>query len=85
MKQLKNRIALVCISLLTVIAVAAFKGCPDRTRSVATGGEVNGSVFYLAAVQKTAGSNAAARIFMPDIEVYLHNPGSGVDSPYRRH
>lgn len=72
-----NRVHLVWL-LLAVISVAA-KGCPRKTPD-ATGGEVNGSVFYLAPVQ-TAGGDSDARIFLPDIELYLHNHANGVNSP----
>jgi hypothetical protein len=82
MKHLPHRIALVWISLLAVFTVAAFQGCPGRRpRPVATGGEVNGSLYYLAAVQQSPSSKFDSPIFLPDIEVYLHNRGSDTDSP----
>jgi hypothetical protein len=79
MTRLYDRIALVGI-LLTVIVVGAFKGCSERPKPVATGGEVNGSVFYVAAVQQGPGSTSNTRIFLPEIEIYLHNHATGVDS-----
>jgi hypothetical protein len=78
----RRRITLGGLALLAVIAATAFKGCPGRTtRPAATGGEVNGSVFYLAAVQLAPSGSSNTRIFLPDIEVYLHNHASGVDGP----
>jgi hypothetical protein len=51
------------------------------TISLPTGGPVSGSLYYQAAVKDSEPGKADKRIFLPDIEVFLHNTASGVDSP----
>jgi hypothetical protein len=74
------------VLLLSVLAwTAALVGCgpkaklPQRVRPQ-TGGEVSGSLFFLAPEKLPGGAKADRRIFLPDIEVVLHNVSSGVDS-----
>lgn len=86
-KNKHNRLVLICIGLLAIATGMAFQGCPEKRRGTsvtavpAKGGVVNGSVFYLAPLMKTPGNITPMRIFLPDIEVFLHNEGTGVDSP----
>ena len=51
------------------------------TRRDPTGGPVSGSLYYQAAVTEGETIKTDQRIFIPDIEVFLHNMASGVDSP----
>lgn len=67
----------VSICFLAAIFLFGFQSC--RRAPPPTGGPVNGSLYYLTAVGETF--KPGTRIFLPDIEVYLHNTASGVDSP----
>jgi hypothetical protein len=86
-KDKHNRLVLICIALLAIATGMAFQGCPDKKRDgrvtavPAKDGEVSGSVFYMAPVMKTPGNVTPAPILLPDIEVFLHNEGTGVDTP----
>lgn len=85
MKHQHNRLTLVALALLAIAAGTAFQSCPGRNNpiSTGTGGEVNGSVFYLAPVfhQGIDATIIPLRIFLPDMEVYLHNRDTKVDGP----
>lgn len=71
------------ITLLAITIGLAVQRCPDKSPVSGTGGEVNGSVFYFAPVlhQGIDATVIPSRIFLPDMEVYLHNRGTGVDGP----
>ena len=62
--------------LLVLTALIGIQGC----RKPHTGGAVNGSVFYQAPVSLQGGGKADKLIFLPDIEVYLHNTNNDTDS-----
>jgi hypothetical protein len=47
---------------------------------IPTGGPVNGSLYYQTAVKVGETVKSDQRIYLPDIEVFLHNTASGVDS-----
>ena len=82
MKRLLDRLVLISIALLAVTIGASQKGCPGKKPPLraGTGGEVSGSVFYLAPVAETPSSSPThSRIFLPDIEIYLQNRATGVD------
>jgi len=68
--------------LIALVAVAALPGCRPKERPAEvvrrpTGGAVHGSLFYLAPTDNKVGR----RIFLPDIDVVLHNTATGVDTP----
>ena len=73
---------LLLIALLAIAAGAVSQRCP-KTPITGTGGEVNGSVFYLAPVfhQGIDATVIPVHILLPDMDVYLHNQGTGVDGP----
>lgn len=76
--------AQVCVGLLMAIALGV-EGCGPIERSPEvvrrpTGGPVSGSLYYLTPDKEGADDKAATRIFLPDIEVVLHNPVSGTNS-----
>ncbi len=81
MRLSRHGVALFSISLLTVLALAPLAGQHPEPVPRATGGPVHGSLFYLAAVKESAAFSSHQHIFLPDIEVFLHNQASGVDSP----
>jgi len=65
------------IAVLGLLAAAPPSGCAKQQ---GTGGPVHGSVYYLAPVKKAAPGENDPHIFLPDIELYLHNAATGVDS-----
>lgn len=80
MRLSRHGVALFSIGILTVLAVATLGGCrPEVVLQRATGGPVNGSLYYETAVGETF--KPSMHIFLPDIEVFLRNPATGVDSP----
>lgn len=80
MRNSHDKIALVSICFLAVIFLVGLPACRRRTPPP-TGGPVNGSLYYQAAVKEDEIVKTDKRIFLPDIEVFLHNTASGVDSP----
>lgn len=63
-------------SVSIVIAWAVLAGCRHES-----GGGVHGSLYYLAALPAAdADQKRVGRIFLPDIEVFLHNTKDGADS-----
>ena len=76
-KSLKACTALFCLSVVLGQAVGLFEQVPP-VQSQGTGGEVHGFIF--AAVGTDDRPNNQLRIFLPDIEVFVKNLGTGADS-----
>jgi hypothetical protein len=79
MKHSHHKIALVSIGLLAATVLVTLEGY-SQPQTRPTGGAVSGSLFYQVAVEEIS-PKGAERIFLPDIEVFLHNRAGGVDGP----
>ncbi|HEV8658603.1 MAG TPA: hypothetical protein VGS96_08230 [Thermoanaerobaculia bacterium] len=81
-----TRLLISTVLLSGLIAVAAVQGCrpkpsfPEGGRPRPTGGVVNGSLYYVAPLTSDDVIKKTLFIFLPDIDVYLHNASTGVDS-----
>ena len=78
MKSFPLSVAVLSTVLVTVISTS--DGCRRPLRVRSSGGQVSGSVFYEAKIDKGPGTEETSRIALPDIEVFLHNEKSGADS-----
>jgi len=77
MRTSHDKIALASICFLAITLLVGLQTC-RRGTPPPTGGPVNGSLYYETAVGETF--KPGMHIFLPDIEVFLHNTASGVDS-----
>lgn len=74
-----SRSSIVWISVL-VIAASFVGSCQSCRKKPPTGGHVSGSLYYQAA-ENRSGTKVDRIIFMPDIEVFLHNEADNSDTP----
>ena len=83
MKPFRVGVALLSTVWLMLV-ITSIDGCRRDDRPPVqprpTGGAVSGTLFYQAAVSKTANAEETNQISLPDIEVVLHNQTTGVDS-----
>lgn len=76
MKSSRTKIIWISILLAAVSLVASCRSC---IRKPLTGGGVSGSIYYQAAEDRN-GTKIDRIIFMPDIEVFLHNVNDNSDT-----
>lgn len=90
MRNSRYKVALIANCFLVLLFLVGFQSESCRRRKTPpqtptqtprqTGGPVNGSLFYQAAVKVGDRGQKDQLIFLPDIEVFLHNKASGIDS-----
>jgi hypothetical protein len=76
MKGSRTKITWISISLAALSLIASCQNCG---RKPPTGGGVSGSIYYQAA-ENRSGTKVDKIIFMPDIDVFLHNVGDNSDT-----